>query len=85
VGLVTAGVLLVTAGTMHDKGGQAAAAGVVAADDWHQLDAWIGIAMLVAAMFVSGYLGAVQETVFNEYGKHSDEAVFYLVRGSPLA
>lgn len=83
VGLVTAGVLLVTAGTVHDNGGRAAAAAAtVGLDSWRQLEAWIGIAMLVGAMFVSGYLGAVQETVFSEYGKLSDEAVFYLVRAA---
>lgn len=39
----------------------------------------IGVAMLSAALLISSYLAICQERMYNLYGKHPREAMFYTV------
>lgn len=38
----------------------------------------IGIAMLTVALIASSYLAIIQEQLYVKYGKHNDEAMFYV-------
>ena len=40
----------------------------------------IGIGMLIFALIVSALMGIYQETLYEKYGKHPDEALFYSVK-----
>lgn len=45
----------------------------------------IGIGLLVASLVLSGVLGTLQERIFQTYGPHWRESVFYTVRESELS
>ena len=40
----------------------------------------IGIGMLIFALIVSALMGICQEALYEKYGKHVEEALFYLVK-----
>jgi UDP-xylose/UDP-N-acetylglucosamine transporter B4 len=40
----------------------------------------VGVLFLLVSIFLSGALGALQETIFTKYGPHWEESVFYSVR-----
>ena len=51
-------------------------------DEAWELIIWItGICMLTFALFVSARMGIYQEVIYQQYGKHPKEALFYAVRG----
>lgn len=40
----------------------------------------IGITLLSFALFMSARMGIIQEEFYKTYGKHPEEALFYIVR-----
>jgi solute carrier family 35 (UDP-xylose/UDP-N-acetylglucosamine transporter), member B4 len=71
-----ASVLVVTAGVILSALSRPSASDSGPADPTEYL---IGITMLVASLFLSGWLGMMQEQTYAKYGPHWKEGVFYTV------
>uniref|UniRef100_A0A183D467 EamA domain-containing protein n=1 Tax=Gongylonema pulchrum TaxID=637853 RepID=A0A183D467_9BILA len=50
------------------------------AQSWRALpSSFVGVFLLSLAVFLSAYLGIYQEDLYRTYGKHSEEAMFFVV------
>jgi hypothetical protein len=82
--LVSAGVVLAALARPNAPAPAAAATAAAAGPPTQYA---LGITMLVASLFLSGWLGMLQEQTYELYGPHWREGMFYTVRarGPPAA
>jgi drug/metabolite transporter (DMT)-like permease len=82
--LITFGIILSTYASSQSLNQQKAAHNIKIDESKPDIIRWIiGISMLIFALVVSALMGIYQEKLYANYGKHPDEALFYLVRSFP--
>ncbi|VDK51834.1 unnamed protein product [Anisakis simplex] len=80
--LVTVGIILFTMASSKEKSEQKAETRSAIVPDWISMlrisPFIIGVSLLTSALFISAYLGIQQEILYRTYGKHPEEAMFFI-------
>lgn len=82
--MITMGIVICTIISGQEvKSTQRVTENSVPTTPWENFFWWtLGIALLTAALFISARMGLYQEVLYQRYGKHPKEALYYTVRNA---